>query len=176
MPDWWKWQTQGTSKIIILERVLSIAKIYVFEDKRDHRIRYVGIDDNGKRIGGSYPRILMAQKLGRSLMPDEDVHHIDGDPTNNSLDNLIVVKHGLHQREHSIKYVDTTERCMICGKHYLMKGNKWSAFYRDLHRNPPINRILTCSKSCAGKASSGKYPLLYDINIRLEEVSKLWKK
>ena len=47
----------------ILERVLSISKIYVFEDKRDHRIRYVGIDDNGKRIGGSYPRILMAQIL-----------------------------------------------------------------------------------------------------------------
>ncbi len=36
--------------------------------------------------------------------------------------------------------------------------------------------LLTCSKSCAGKASSGKYELLYDIKDRLKEVAKLWKK
>lgn len=69
----------------------------------------------------SYPRILMAEKLGRPLEPYEEVHHIDGNTKNNSLDNLTVVNKGEHQRYHSIKYPELVfETCVYCGKKFAM--------------------------------------------------------
>ena len=153
-----------------------MSKFYIYTNKKDNRIRYVGIDENNKRFGGSYPRILMAKKLGRPLKPNEDVHHIDGNPLNNDLTNLEVVTHGEHQRIHSIKYVDTVETCMICGNQFIKTGASWGRFYADLHRSLPKNRLLTCSRSCSSKASSGKYKFLYNLQDRLNEVEKFWLK
>ena len=45
-------------------------------------------------------RLVAAQKLGRLLLPSEVVHHIDGDTTNNDPDNLAVLSHGEHARQH----------------------------------------------------------------------------
>ena len=133
------------------------------------------VDDKSNPHIVSYPRILMAQKLGRPLEPNEDVHHIDGNPDNNSLDNLELQEHGEHQREHFQKYVDTTEICMICGKSFAMPAAKWARLYADLSRLEYTPRYLTCSRSCAAKAGSG-YSLLYTLNLRLAEVEKLWLK
>lgn len=43
-------------------------------------------------------RLVMARKLGRPLLPTETVHHIDGDKTNNELQNLQLRqgRHGKH--------------------------------------------------------------------------------
>ena len=130
--------------------------IKTYVSKKDNRVRYYYKDDNGNNHFGSYPRILMEQNLGRPLEPDEDVHHIDGNPLNNELSNLKVVKHGEHQKEHSIKYVSTVETCVVCGKSYIMTGPKWARVNADINRGRP--RTLTCSKSCAGKAGCGNYP------------------
>ena len=56
--------------------------IYVNKDGR-----YRCYDKVTKKVV-SYPRILMAEKLGRPLEPYEDVHHIDGNCTNNKEENL----------------------------------------------------------------------------------------
>lgn len=130
--------------------------IKTYISKKDNRVRYYYKDEKGNNHFGSYPRILMEQKLGRPLEPNEDVHHIDGDPLNNDLSNLEVVKHGEHQKEHSTKYVDTTETCVVCGKSFTMTGPKWAKVVADIHRGR--TRTLTCSKSCAGKVGSGNYP------------------
>ncbi len=45
-------------------------------------------------------RLIMEQHLGRYLLPTEVVHHIDENPSNNALDNLMLFA---SQREH-IKY------------------------------------------------------------------------
>jgi hypothetical protein len=45
----------------------------------------------------------MENKLKRYLKKNEDVHHKDGNPSNNSLDNLELVKHDDHQIEHAKK-------------------------------------------------------------------------
>jgi hypothetical protein len=48
-------------------------------------------------------RLIASCKIGRSILPDEDVHHIDGDKLNNSYDNLEVLKRSEHRRHHALK-------------------------------------------------------------------------
>ena len=43
-----------------------------------------------KVYGRHEHRVVAEQMLGRSLEPEEVVHHIDGNPRNNSPDNLFV--------------------------------------------------------------------------------------
>lgn len=138
---------------------------------KDNRVRYYYKDVNGNNHYGSYPRILMAEKLGRPLKPYEDVHHIDGNPLNNNLDNLEVINHGDHQRAHSTKYKDTIEKCVICGNSFLVSGHSWSRLLTAVRIGK--SRTLTCSRSCAGKAGSGAYTFLYDSNKRFMEVENL---
>lgn len=88
-----------------------------------------------------YEHIIMAEKkLGRLLLPDETVHHIDHDRTNNNLDNLLVFAsqedHGrFHGTEENYDIlillengsykcpidvcvnIKSTHTCDICGKH-----------------------------------------------------------
>ena len=146
---------------------------YVYKCK-DNRMRMVIVDDDGKHTSVSYPRFLMEQFLGRSLAENEDVHHKDGNPLNNDLNNLELIEHGIHQKEHSQKYMDTEEKCMICGKPFIMTAHKWSKFFVDIRRDRA--RILTCSRSCASKASSGCYKFLYDLDDRLKQVNDMWRR
>lgn len=117
--------------------------IHVYSCK-DGRVR--AYDPVSKKIV-SYPKLLMERVLGRPLAPYEDVHHIDENPLNNSVDNLEVRNHGEHQREHSTKYTDKTEICEVCGKSFIWTSKRQSRYYADLKRGK--HRIKTCSKSCS---------------------------
>ncbi len=145
------------------------VKVYI---GKDNRVRYYYKDDNGIKHLGSYPRILMEQKLGRPLKPEEDVHHMDENPLNNDINNLEIRIHGEHQSMHASKYFDTIEVCIVCGKLFTYDKKQWSDFFNTGKRKP---RYLTCSKSCAGKLSSGKYPKLYNIDSRIEKVKDAFK-
>lgn len=48
-----------------------------------------------KKINGIKKRLhrhVMEEYLGRDLLTNEHVYHIDGDPFNNSIENLVVIK------------------------------------------------------------------------------------
>ena len=65
-------------------KVFEDENISVYQNK-DNRYRAYLKDE--KRVI-SYPRILMERKLGRPLDPNEQVHHINEDVTDNSDENL----------------------------------------------------------------------------------------
>jgi len=46
-------------------------------------------------------RLVMEEHLGRYLLPDEIVHHINGNPLDNRVENLQVMSHGEHSAMHN---------------------------------------------------------------------------
>ena len=56
--------------------------------------------------GGKYAlryRVVAEQKIGRALLPGEDVHHINGDEGDDRPENLQVMSHAKHAGLHSSK-------------------------------------------------------------------------
>ena len=126
-------------------------KEYVYKCK-DGRYRLVYVDDEGKHSSKSYPRVLMERKLGRSLLPTEDVHHIDGNKDNNDINNLEVIDWISHRKQHGVsqtKYFDKEAICDVCGKSFLWTAKRQQCYYSDIHRGD--FRIISCSLSCSSR-------------------------
>ena len=62
-----------------------------------------GKDDNGKRVFIDEHRYVMQQFLGRKLKKNEVVHHIDGNKSNNNIENLQLMTKEEHSRYHAKK-------------------------------------------------------------------------
>ena len=79
------------------------------------KARYKRVTINGKTI--LEHRYVMEQYLGRKLLKNEQVHHINGDKFDNRIENLIIVTQNEHDMLHKWKY-PKTKRCVICGKEF----------------------------------------------------------
>lgn len=77
--------------------------------------RYKQIEVNGKSM--LEHRYVMERHLGRKLLHDEQIHHINGDRFDNRVENLMVVNQEEHDRFHKWKY-SKTKICIICGKEF----------------------------------------------------------
>lgn len=102
--------------------------------------------------GGSkthqYARLLLEAKLQRRLVGKETVDHIDGDYTNDSLDNLRVLSNADNAR---MRGVVASFVCPYCETVIELRG--------DRLRNAKVNRAKGragpfCNRSCAGKYST----------------------
>src|SRR5690349_19574689 len=67
-------------------------------DPRGYRVQSKTV--NGKRQQVREHRAIMEDCIGRKLEPWEIVHHKDGNPLNNALDNLEVMDFASHTSEH----------------------------------------------------------------------------
>ena len=127
----------------------SSYKIYgPYTRKADGR-QHVIIYKNKQCTTLSYPRFVMENYLGRYLLPEEDVHHIDGNVTNNDLSNLEVKTTYLHRREHALKYLKPVQAiCLWCKKYMVLSTTRQSQLHRDAKRGKvgPF-----CSKRCIGQ-------------------------
>lgn len=116
---------------------------YTRKDGRQHVVLY----KDGVRKTVSYPKYLLEQKLGRSLLPHETCDHIDNDHTNNCLDNLQVLSRvdnackGTVLRPAEVG----TFTCPVCNRSFTKS-------MRDVRGNLKKGRSGPyCSRSCAGK-------------------------
>jgi len=60
---------------------------------------------DGTQISVRKHRFIMEGLLGRPLQPNEDVHHIDGNKSNNDPSNLKLILHGVHSTESNNKRI-----------------------------------------------------------------------
>ena len=65
----------------------------------------------------------MEQKLGRKLLKDEQVHHINGNPLDNRLENLEVLDCATHMRRHKQIYPDK-KKCVVCRASFTVNPRK----------------------------------------------------
>jgi len=126
---------------------------YIIEEPilgKDGRLR-INIHNEIENKWKSYPKYLMEIHLGRYLENDETVHHLDHNPLNNDISNLIV----LSRREHvkldiPIKWGSKDFCCLVCNNNFVLSGRK----LRDCYHNRLRGKVGPfCSKKCAGIAS-----------------------
>ena len=129
--------------------LVDTSERHVYQNK-DGRTR---IYDKKTHKVTSYPRYIMSNYLGRTLKPNEQVHHMDGNPLNNDIDNLLVLPRELHDFIHEKdyrKYYDRIAICDYCGKEFVWKAYSQQQHYMNSKRRKNM-RGPFCSASCAGK-------------------------
>lgn len=92
----------------------------------------------GKKVRAH--RWIMEQHIGRPLKATEDVHHLNGNPLDNRIENLVVMTRLAHSRLHAIekqKYPDI-KKCAKCGSKFKVNPRKRA-------------RNKCCSTKCASQ-------------------------
>ena len=124
-------------------------KIYGPYTRKDGRKHICIVHDDGRKQTKSYPRYLLEQHLGRELLPEEHVDHINNDPVDNRIENLQILSQidnskkaaALHPRKMYSFY------CSCCGKETVKELGQVKHNWK-LGKSGPY-----CGRQCAGKAT-----------------------
>lgn len=108
----------------------------------ENRKTLILYNSKNDRSSTQYARYLLAVKLGRFLKEDETVDHLDGDKTNNSIDNLQVLSLADNNRK-SFKKPDVIMKCPICGKTFTRTRSQ----LRGRLKKALANEVC-CSRAC----------------------------
>lgn len=118
-----------------------------YRSSKDGRLRIVVQFPNGTKKTVSYPKYIKEIELGRYLLDNETIDHIDGNFLNNDLSNLKVIDRKEHATLDVERNKDVEVTCSYCGKKFTIKGSKLS----QRNRTDRINTGYFCSKQCSGK-------------------------
>lgn len=120
---------------------------------RPARIAY-----NGKKIRPH--RVIMEKFLNRPLLPTEHIHHINGDNTDNRIENLILVTASEHSKIHKPQILPMVKICEICGSEFTPHATK-------------RRRQQTCSPLCKNKLIRLKNKAKKLTDDQVNEIRKL---
>ena len=97
--------------------------------------------------GWLYEHVYIASKdLGRPLRSDEDVHHLDGDKTNNHYTNLIVLTKSSHARLH--RWLNNCALDLKESRKQRMNSEKPKLLYCEVCDEPLLTNAKFCSVDC----------------------------
>ena len=100
-------------------------KVYGPYKRKDGR-QHVILKKDKIKITVSYPKYLMELHIGRKLLENETIDHIDRDVNNNNFNNLRIIDKVKHEREDAIRNKDIKVKCSWCGKTFIVKGSNIS--------------------------------------------------
>ena len=79
-------------------------RLGLFETSEGYLLRYSPNHPNAQSNGYVLDhRLVVESSIGRLLLNTEIVHHINGDPSDNSIDNLSVMSQSKHARLHQLR-------------------------------------------------------------------------
>ena len=101
-------------------------------DKRGYR--WVYVTENGRRRAKREHRHIMEEHLGRRLAPEELVHHKNGDPSDNRIENLEIQGWSEHTTEHhnGARHREYTRKTQSVIAEYREKAKHLERVNRDL--------------------------------------------
>jgi hypothetical protein len=108
---------------------------------------------DGAKVRVKQHRVVVERAIGRTLLPTEDVHHLNGDKTDNRPENLQVIDHGAHSRITSAERDPLPRKSHCLNGHpfsganlYVWRGNNYCRACRDARdrkRQPRRHRTVT---------------------------------
>lgn len=138
--------------------------------RKDGRV-FVYAPDHPNCINGKYVlryRLVMEAHLGRLLSPKEVVHHINGNPSDDRIENLMVLTHKTHHDFHGLpkhKWAHKYGACVVCGENRKdSPGHKHNshglcgncAERKRRHRKAAIHRITSPGRARGSRQGSHK--------------------
>lgn len=120
--------------------------------------------------GCVYEHVALAEKLlGRSLTKNEVVHHLDGDRSNNSVENLLVLERSQHRKLHA--WLDRGAPIYVPGE-VNKEVRNCEACGKQLNRN----QLRFCSQGCgrSGRNRKVEWP---EPDVLLKDLAEMsWTK
>lgn len=120
--------------------------LYLGINKEPRRVMSM-IRHDGTRTSMSYARYLFSVKLGRKLLPQEHVDHIDNNKLNDIVDNLQLLTPAENNRKErllkGITRSHTLITCPVCNKEVLKRTNQVKIKIK-------AGQKPCCSRKCGG--------------------------
>ena len=143
-------------------------KIYGPYKRKDGRL-HICVIVNGKKTSISYPKYLVEKHLGRKLLPNETVDHIDNNPSNNKLSNLRILDRSEHASQDSKRLVKIKTKCVWCRRVIVLSS---SQIHNRCRKDKKVAGPF-CGKHCSGQYGAS---VQKNKNNKLPRAKKLGKK